>query len=398
MNILFIHETEYIEKMIFEYQIIPEILATRGHRVVVIDFPNYRLNRKKNSSLSRKPEILENVSRANKAGTITLIRPPFLRIPFLGRFTAFLSYFRLIDWVINEYKIDVVVLLAAPTNGIQTLWATRKHNIPVHFRLLDVLHRLVPIPSLRWVAYLIERFVYPRVDQLTAITPRLRDYAVVMGANPQTSSYLPSGADTDLFFYQEKDPDLMSKYNIAPEDLVMLFAGTIYNFSGLDKIISSLPKTLKKIPYLKLLIVGAGEQENQLKALVQELSLEISVIFTGFISYPELPRHVNLADICINPFEINKITNIIFPGKIYQYLACEKPVIATKLQGMLDVFPADDRNSGIHYYDTVDEFFTLVGSIGRCRVKDPNPSLQEITVTLEEKLKKLCSLKKGVPA
>jgi glycosyltransferase involved in cell wall biosynthesis len=236
------------------------------------------------------------------------------------------------------------------------------------------------------------------VDQLTAITPRLRDYAVVMGANPQTSSYLPSGADTDLFFYQEKDPDLMSKYNIAPEDLVMLFAGTIYNFSGLDKIISSLPKTLKKIPYLKLLIVGAGEQENQLKALVQELSLEISVIFTGFISYPELPRHVNLADICINPFEINKITNIIFPGKIYQYLACEKPVIATKLQGMLDVFPADDRNSGIHYYDTVDEFFTLVGSIGRCRVKDPNPSLQEITVTLEEKLKKLCSLKKGVPA
>jgi glycosyltransferase involved in cell wall biosynthesis len=190
----------------------------------------------------------------------------------------------------------------------------------------------------------------------------------------------------------------MNKYNIAPGDLVLLFAGTIYNFSGLDKIIASLPGALQKNPDLKLLIVGSGEQENRLKSMVRDLGLERSVIFTGFISYPELPRFVNLADICINPFEINKITNIIFPGKIYQYLACEKPVIATKLQGMLDVFPVGDQNSGIHYFDTVDEFFGLVHSIGRCRVKDPNPSLQEITVTLEEELKKLCAFKKGEPA
>ncbi len=398
MNLLFIHETEYIEKMIFEYQIIPEILATQGHRVIVIDFPHYQLNNKKNSPIFQKSETLENVSRAKKAGTVTLIRPAFLRISFLDRFTAFFSYFGLIDSVIQQYDIDVVVLLAAPTNGIQALWATRKHNTPVHFRLLDVLHRLVPIPSLRWLAYLIERFVYPRVDQLTAITPRLRDYAVNMGANSQTSSYLPSGADTDLFFFQEKDLGLLNKYNISPEDQILLFAGTIYNFSGLDRIIANLPKALKKNPKVKLLIVGAGEQEPELKLLVQDQGLERAVIFTGFISYPDLPRYVNLADICINPFEINKITNIIFPGKIYQYLACEKPVIATKLQGMLDVFPIDDPNSGIHYYDTVEEFFALVESIGRCRVKDPNPSLQEITTAMEEELKKLCARKKGEPA
>jgi glycosyltransferase involved in cell wall biosynthesis len=242
---------------------------------------------------------------------------------------------------------------------------------------------------------LIERLIYPRVDQLTAITPRLRDYAISMGANPRTSRYLPSGAETDLFFYQEKDSALMSKYNIAPGDLVLLFAGTIYNFSGLDQVISRLPETLQKKNEIKLVIVGSGEQETQLRSLVTNLRLEKSVIFTGFISYPELPRYVNLADICINPFEINEITNIIFPGKIYQYLACEKPVIATKLQGMLDVFPIEDQNSGIYYYETIAEFFELVDSLGRCRVKDPNPSLQEITVTLEEDLKKLCSLNKG---
>jgi glycosyltransferase involved in cell wall biosynthesis len=398
MNLLFIHETEYIEKMIFEYQIVPEILASRGHRVFVIDFPSHWSKNKDKIGSWGQPEVLENVGRAKKSGTITLIRPAFLRIPAVSRVTAFFSYFGLIDSTIRKYHIDVIVLFSAPTNGLQTLLVARKHGIPIHFRLLDVLHRLVPSNLLRWPAYLLERIVYKHVQQVTAITPRLRDYAVEMGANPITSRYLPSGSDADLFYYQEKDPVLMKQYGLNFDDLVILFAGTIYHFSGLDKIIAALPQEVKKNPKMKLLIIGAGEQENKLKMLVHSLQLENHVIFTGFINYPELPRYINMADICINPFEINKITNIIFPGKIYQYLACEKPVIATKLQGMLDVFPVNDSSSGIIYYDTVEEFFCLVNKMPQCRMTDPNPSIQDITTIIETDLSALLSAKQGEPA
>lgn len=395
MNLLFIHETEYVEKMIFEYQIIPEILASRGHQVFVIDFPSNWSKNKGRAIFSSHPEVLENISCANKSGAVTLIRPAFLCVPILSRLSAFFSYFHLIDSVIREHQIEVIILLSAPTNGLQTLLAARKHGVPVYFRLLDVLHRLVPSSLLRWPAYMIEKIVYARVHQLTAITPRLCDYAVSMGSNPQTSYYLPSGSDADLFYYQDKDPVLMDQYGLTSDNLVLLFAGTIYHFSGLDKIISALPKEIKKNPFIKLLIVGAGEQENKLKVLVRNLGLKNQVIFTGFINYSDLPGYINLADICINPFEINKITNIIFPGKIYQYLACEKPVIATKLQGMIDVFPTDDLNSGIFYYDTVDDFFCLVNKIQRRRVKDLNPSLQEVAATIEMELVELCSAHKG---
>ena len=391
MNFLFIHETEYIEKMIFEYQIIPEILASRGHCVTVIDFPS-QWSRTEIKTLYFQSETIEKVGRAKKTGTVTLIRPAFVRVPIISRLSAFFSYFSLIDRVVCDYEIDAVVLFAAPTNGIQTLLATRKHGIPIYFRLLDVLHQLVPHDLLRWPTYLIEKFIYRRADFITAITPRLRDYAVMMGANPEKCVYLPSGSDADLFFYQKKDSSLLAKYNITEDDLVLLFAGTLYNFSGLDKVISDLPQYLQKSPRLKLLIVGAGEQEQQLKTLVRNLCLEKTVIFTGFINYSELPDYINLADICINTFEINKLTNIIFPGKIYQYLACEKPVIATKLQGMLDIFPVNDPISGIHYYETMDEFFSIVFQLNHIRVKDPNPSLQEITNIIESDLLKLISI------
>lgn len=390
MNILFIHETEYIEKMIFEYQIIPEILASLGHRVFVVDFPTHWSKQVRKPIFSIYPEIIENVSRAKKPGTVTLIRPAFVRIPSLGRLTAFFTYFSLIDSVIRQQKIDVVVLFSAPTNGIQSLIAARKHRIPVHFRLLDVLHQLVPAKILQLPAYWFEKIVYRNVDQLTAITPRLRDYAVGMGANPATSRYVPSGSDADLFYYQTKEPLLMNQYGIEPEDIVILFAGTLYNFSGLDKIVSKLSVEILKTPKLKLVIVGSGEQENRLKNQVRELGLGSHVIFTGFVNYPDLPKYINLADVCINPFEINEVTNIIFPGKIYQYLACAKPVLATKLQGMLDIFPIEDENSGIFYYDTVEDFFELLSKVKRRRIKDPNPSLQEITNILEADLKALC--------
>ena len=389
MNILFVHETEYVNKMIFEYQIIPEILSSRGHNVIVIDFPTKW--DQPSGSIFHKPQSIPDVQRANKDKGITLLRPGFIKIPVLSRITAFFSYFALIEHAILAYKIECVVLYAAPTNGIQTLLMARKYHIPIYFRLLDVLHQLVPNDLLRWLTYLIEKYVYRRVDRIAAITPRLCDYAVMMGAKPEKCIYLPSGSDADLFFYQKKDKSSMTKYGLREEELVLLFAGTLYNFSGLDKIISALPQYLRSNPHLKLLIIGNGEQESKLRTLVHSLNLEKTVIFTGFVNYSDLPGYINLADICINPFEINKTTNIIFPGKIYQYLACEKPVIATKLQGMLDIFPVNDSASGIHYYDTVDEFFVIVSQINRCRVKDPNPSLQEITTIIESDLRELGS-------
>ena len=92
MNILVVHETEYIDKVIYEYQIISEILSTRGHNVYVIDFPTNWSKSEQNNWISEET-IYSNVSRANKSNGITLIRPAFIRIPVISRITAFFSYF-----------------------------------------------------------------------------------------------------------------------------------------------------------------------------------------------------------------------------------------------------------------------------------------------------------------
>lgn len=391
MNILVIHETEYIDKVIFEYQIIPEILASRGHHVYVIDFPT-NWSKQKSPSLFSPQTRYDNVSRANKSRGVTLFRPFFVRLPAISRMSAFISYFFLIDKVIREQQIERIILYAAPTNGIQTLLLARFHNIPVLFRSLDVLHQIVPSKLLRIPTLILERAVYIFADGISAITHKLVDYIVTLGAQPGRCSYLPTGADGDLFFSQPKDQELLASLGLKADDLILLFSGTMYNFSGLTRIVRGLPEHLARIPNLKLILVGHGEQAEELNKLIHDLGLQKQVLMVGLVPYSEVPKYINLADVCINPFDINEITDIIFPSKIYQYLACGKPVIATRLNGMLDIFPPDLPENGVFYFETTTQFFEIIEQVCSLKICSKSLTLQEITTKLEEQLHTMSNL------
>ena len=390
MNILVIHETEYIKKMVFEYQIIPEIWASKGHRVFVIDFETKWQKSGLFDFISRTKTI-KNVKRAGKKKGVTLIRPGFIKIPVISRVSAAINHYSVIKNTILKYKIDVMFLYSVPTNGLQAIRAARVCKIPVYFRLLDVLHQLVPYKILSWPTYMMERLAYRKVDELTAITPKLTKYAIDLGADIRTTSYLPTGYDADLFFPKPKDAELMARYKINKTDQVVVFAGTLYNFSGLDLVLKYFAKHIAEFAHTRFLIIGHGQQEDEFKKIVKQNRLEKNVIMTGFIDYKLLNNYLNLADICINPFAINKITDIIFPSKIYQYLACGKPVIATRLPGLIDIFPDNNGKNNIYYYDAdkIEELFRLVKKIKKIRIKDRSSSLQQVAKILVDRLEKL---------
>ena len=105
----------------------------------------------------------------------------------------------------------------------------------------------------------------------------------------------------------------------------------------------------QEIQNAKLVLVGGGALFTRLKEMVTDLNLEKNVILTGFQPYDKVPELINMADLCINPSIINGVTRDIIPGKIMQYLACGKPVLATPLPGMLSLLKGFEQ--GIFYSD-----------------------------------------------
>ena len=294
-----------------------------------------------------KTEEIKNYHRVYDNGSITLIRPPSISIKGLNRITYFLFCKKIIHETIIQNKIDIVLLYGTATNGIQTIDVAKKLNIPVFYRLLDVTHSLVKTPIIRQLAKKNESTVIRKATKVLPIIPDLQRYAIEMGATEKNTDIFPLGINRKLFKKLPKNKKLLQELKIDEKDKVILFIGTLFEFSGLEKIIKKYDVILNKNPNTKFLIIGGGFQFNRLESLIKEKNLNSNIILTGFLPQQVLPEYLSLADICIQPFETNYVTNRILPSKILEYFACGKAVLSTPLKGTVEILP--DESFGITY-------------------------------------------------
>ena len=342
MNILVIHEIDYLKKVVYEVHDIPELLAARGHQVTFIDYEEHWA-RTHALDLGRvQTRVVQGAYRAFDGPRIELRRPGLLKVPGLDRLSSVVSQFVEIRRTLREKKFDVIFLYALPTSGLSAIWLAKRAGVPVVFRSIEVLHKLRPQP-ISWVIHLSERLAYPRVDRIVALTPHVRDYVCAMGARREKVEVLLPGIDDKRFHPTPKDAELMRKHNLLPEHKVVMFLGTMYPFAGLDEVIGNFRRVLEAVPEARLLLVGGGGVLEDLKKKARESGVEKEVIFPGFASYDLLPRYINCGDITINSFRNELITRHIFPGKVPQYLACGKALLATPLPGVQGVLAGEEQ-------------------------------------------------------
>jgi len=363
MNILFVHEVDWLKKVVFEIHNLSEALSLLNHRVYAIDYESMWKRNGYSGLGSLKTKDVEGVSRAIPGASVSLRRPGFIKIPGLSRLSVSITHYREIQRTIREKSIDVIVLYSVPTNGLQTIHLARKFGIPVAFRSIDILHRMVPNAALRPLTRILERKVYSQADLVLPNTPRYLQYVFDMGAAKSKVKLLLLPIDTSIFHPSIDCSEVRRKWGFSEKDRIVLFIGTLFQFSGLDGFIRSFPQVIENTPDARLLIVGDGSQRPKLERIITELGLEGRVIITGFQPYPTMPQYISLATVCINTFLNTDATRDIFPGKIVQYIACGKATVATPLSGITTLLPGESH--GVVYADSSDDMAREVVSLLR---------------------------------
>jgi glycosyltransferase involved in cell wall biosynthesis len=353
VNILFIHEIDWLKKVVFEIHTLSELLYLFGHNVYVIDYESMWQKDGFFDFGSLRTRVVNNVNRAYPGAKVELRSPGFIKIPGISRFSALFTQYREIRRTIKEKEIDAIVLYSVPTSGWQAVSLAKKFNVPVVFRSIDVLNQMVTSPLLRPLTRLLEKRVYSRADYILALTPKMSKYVVNLGADPSRVGLLLIPVDTEMFKPAPVAGELRQKWGLAANDAVILFIGTLFDFSGLDILIRHFHEVLKGAPQAKLLIVGDGPQRPGLEKAIAEAGMQKSVIITGFQPYDTMAQYINMSTLCINTFLVNDTTRDIFPSKIVQYLACGRAVVATRLPGMATVIPGEEQ--GVVYGDSIDE-------------------------------------------
>ncbi len=333
MKILFIHEVSYRKKVIFEMHEFPELLALRGHEISFLEFDEGR----KFWTKSQTPRSEAIKGRVHGNATIRLSRPFQIGIPGIDRILALITMTPVLRRLLRENHFDAVVLYAVPTYGLQTLRLAKRFKVPVLFRALDVSHKIrqsLLSPAIKWV----EKRIYNQVDLLSANNPAMADYCENLGARTQPSKVHFPPLDLSHFRAHGRDQDLRRSLGFKDDDHVLVYMGSFFYFSGLSDALNEFAEVLKSSPNLKFLLVGGGEQDAELKQQVISLGLSEKVVFTGFVSYEELPRYLKVAEVAVNTLEPTLVASVAFPNKVLQYMAAGLPVVSTRLAGLEQTF------------------------------------------------------------
>ena len=389
MKILFIHEVNYRTKVIFEMHEFPELLAIAGHEVHFLEFPEDTGIR--NASIRTKSNLISG--RAYPEAKIHLITPPTLGGGFIDRISAPITVIPRLWKLIHNGGFDVIMLYAVPTSGWQTVRIAKKVGVPVVYRALDVSH-LIRKGLTSQLVKLAERYVYRRATIISANNLVLGDYVTKLGG--RLDAPLVDFPPLDLEHFARKNRRQMREnMSIDQDSFVATYMGSLFPFSGLLQVVSDFALLSESDD--RLLIIGGGGIENELRKKVKELKLEDRVIFTGVISYAELPDYLSVSDVLINPFESTLVTNLALPHKVLQYLATGIPTVSTKLSGL---FESLGNDAGIYWVDSPDkivEAFLQVkheditekfaaSEIGKKFVNEffnPHTTLHEIEATIE---------------
>jgi len=169
-----------------------------------------------------------------------------------------------------------------------------------------------------------------------------------MGSNPDRTYLVRAGVDLKRFNPPIDGSRVRKQYKIEENDFVLFFMGWLYDFSGLKEIALDLAKIKNEECGLKLLIVGEGDLYAELKKIQQKYCLQDKIILTGWQPYQKIPEFLKASDLCLFPAHDNEVTHNIVPIKIYEYMAAGKPVIATRLPGVVKEF---GHSNGVIYTD-----------------------------------------------
>lgn len=169
---------------------------------------------------------------------------------------------------------------------------------------------------------------------------------------------VPHGSYTDQY-----TKSLISLNDFHKFEIV--YMGTLLKKQGVQLVIRTFSRIIKKFPEARFLIIGSGEYKTNLEVLTKKLGLGKYVIFTGYLDDNEAKEKIAKAHIAVAPY--NKKADIFTyysdPGKVKYYLSLGIPLIITDVPLVAKDLEKEKCGLIINYdekklYIAVDKFFS----------------------------------------
>lgn len=266
-----------------------------------------------------------------------------------------------------------------------------KGKIPIWFRgdstLLDELPGIKT--SLR---RLVLKWVYRHVDKALYVGKANKAYFLKHGLTENQLIYAPHAIDNNRFVgdgnYNSEAIKWRARLHLKPEDIVVIFAGKLEPKKQPDFLLSALRKANEsRIKPLKLLFVGSGEMEGQLKAVAEG---DDNIQFLPFQNQSQMPLVYRLGTILCLPSKgpgetwglaINEAMASGIAVMATPKVGCVYDLIESRGNGY--IFAHDDIGELTHLLETLKlDRLTEMGSRSQHKIK--NWSFEHLVSNIEQ--------------
>jgi glycosyltransferase involved in cell wall biosynthesis len=177
------------------------------------------------------------------------------------------------------------------------------------------------IAAFRWV----ERFSVRGACAVVAISPAVARAA--NSAGPDTLCVLLANHfEADQVVLREDVAAVRTRHGIPLERKLVVYAGSFVALQALDLLLDAIPQVLASVPNTTFLLVGGSDPEiASLKAQAARLGIPDHVILERSLPQAAIPAYLAAADVLVSP----RVQGINSPGKLLNYLAFRRPVVAT---------------------------------------------------------------------
>jgi PEP-CTERM/exosortase A-associated glycosyltransferase len=245
-----------------------------------------------------------------------------------------------IEQVVKRIRPHILHAHSPVLNAIPALRVGRRLGIPVVYEVrafwedAAVDHGTSREGGMRYrMTRGLETWALRRVDAVTTICEGLRADIVARRIPAAKVTVIPNAVDIGDFSVGVM-PDLDLKRQLGLDGAVVLgFIGSFYAYEGLAVLLRALPQLIAQNAAARVLLVGGGPQEAQLRALAVELGVADKVVFTGRVPHQDVPRYYDLIDVLIYPRLSMRLTELVTPLKPLEAMAQGRLVAASNVGG-----------------------------------------------------------------
>lgn len=262
------------------------------------------------------------------------------RLPGLNQWALMQATEQRLLGLARELKPDILHAHSPVLNAFPALHVGKRLGIPVVYEIrafwedAAVDHGTQKEGGLRYrLTHAMETRAVGQADRVVTICAGLRDDLISRGIPSDKIGVVPNAVDIAHFSMSAgADPALKAQLGLTG-CRVIGFLGSFYAYEGLDLLLQALPGVLAQAPDVRLLLVGGGPQEANLKAQAAALGVADKVVFVGRVPHAEVGRYYDLVDLLAYPRHPMRLTELVTPLKPLEAMAQGHLLIASDVGG-----------------------------------------------------------------